>query len=145
MKMSRGAHYCPVQLANIPPPFIVDSIVSAHGTAIFYEDSASVSEWAGKFPAYKDVFPDWSLQSSGMHQFTLWTALDAAGLGANLQHYQIVESVVTRAAEMYKVPKSWSMQAQLVFGALAEGGRPTEVSTNSERGRRERKGVMGQC
>jgi len=62
-----------------------------------------------------------------MHQFTLWTALDAAGLGANLQHYQIVESVVTRAAEMYKVPESWSMQAQLVFGGVAEGGRPTEA------------------
>ena len=68
-----------------------------------------------------------------MHQFTLWTALDAAGLGANLQHYQIVESVVTRAAEMYKVPESWSMQAQLVFGAVAEGGRPTEVSNRRAR------------
>lgn len=82
-----------------------------------------------------------------MHQFTLWTALDAAGLGANLQHYQIVESVVTRAAEMYKVPESWSMQAQLVFGGVADGGRPTEVSATRGRtwGAYGRVEVMRKC
>jgi predicted oxidoreductase (fatty acid repression mutant protein) len=66
------------------------------------------------------------LTRSGMHQFVLWTALEAEGLGANLQHYQIVESVSTRAADMYDVPKSWDMKAQLVFGGVKEGGRPTE-------------------
>ena len=72
------------------------------------------------------LFPQWSEHTSAMHQFTLWTALDAAGLGCNLQHYQAVPTVQTRAREMYKLPEDWDMKAQLVFGGVKEGGYPAE-------------------
>lgn len=83
---------------------------------MFYEDDATVSEYQNKFAAYKDIFPAWSEHTSGIHQFVLWTALEAEGLGANLQHYQTVASVSQRASEMYDIPKSWIQKAQLVFG-----------------------------
>lgn len=99
----------------------------AYGTILFYEDSATVRQFQDKFAAYHDIFPEWSVQSGGMHQFVLWTALEAEGLGANLQHYQVVESVSKEAAGMFGVPESWDMAAQLVFGGIEEGGRPTEA------------------
>jgi uncharacterized protein len=52
-----------------------------------------------------------------MHQFTLWTALEAEGLGANLQHYNPV--IDDKVAAQWNVPKDWELNAQLVFGRPA--------------------------
>lgn len=49
-----------------------------------------------------------------MLQFAVWTALEAEGLGANLQHYNPL--VDAKVAEEWKVPSSWKLSAQLVFG-----------------------------
>ena len=54
-----------------------------------------------------------------MHQYTLWTALTAEGHGANLQHYQ--PPITPKLAEMFDVPKDWSLKAQLVFGKPLAG------------------------
>lgn len=39
------------------------------------------------YAAYADKFPGWATQSDAMTQFAVWTALEAEGLGCNLQHY----------------------------------------------------------
>ncbi|KAL4785241.1 Nitroreductase-like protein [Aspergillus varians] len=49
-----------------------------------------------------------------MHQFAVWTLLEAEGLGANLQHYNPM--LETRASEEWNIPGDWSLKAQLVFG-----------------------------
>lgn len=52
-----------------------------------------------------------------MHEFVLWTALEAEGFGANLQHYNpIVNQKVTA---QWKLPEDWELDAQLVFGVSA--------------------------
>ena len=56
-----------------------------------------------------------------MHQYVLWTALEAEGCGANLQHYNPVIDI--KAKEHWKIDMEWSLKAQLVFGGLAEGAR----------------------
>ena len=56
-----------------------------------------------------------------MHQFVLWTALEAEGLGANLQHYNPLIDV--KLGTLFDVPESWNLKAQLVFGK-PEGERP---------------------
>jgi predicted oxidoreductase (fatty acid repression mutant protein) len=56
-----------------------------------------------------------------MHQYYLWTALEAEGLGANLQHYNPLPD--QKAAELFNIPLEWSLKAQLVFGTPAEGAR----------------------
>jgi len=62
-----------------------------------------------------------------MAQFTFWTALESMGpIGANLQHYQYIQTVTERSREMYKLPQDWDLKAQLVFGGLSEGAFPTE-------------------
>lgn len=77
-----------------------------------------------KFALYADKFPIFATQSDAMLQFVLWTALEAEGLGANLQHYNPI--VDRRVAEEWNVPSSWQLNAQLVFGGrAAEPGEKT--------------------
>ncbi len=59
-----------------------------------------------------------------MLQFAVWTALHAEGVGANLQHYNPL--VDAKVAEEWKVPATWKLSAQLVFGGrVAEAGEKT--------------------
>lgn len=67
-----------------------------------------------KFAIYADRFPVWATQSNAMLQYAVWTALEAEGLGANIQHYNPL--VDERVAAEWKVPSTWKLQAQLVFG-----------------------------
>jgi predicted oxidoreductase (fatty acid repression mutant protein) len=49
-----------------------------------------------------------------MLQFAVWTALEAEGLGANLQHYNPL--IDAKIAEEWKLPTTWKLSAHLVFG-----------------------------
>ncbi len=58
---------------------------NAYGSVLFFEDQDAVKGLQNKFPLYQDRFPDWSVQSDGMHQIAVWTALELEGFGASLQ------------------------------------------------------------
>jgi hypothetical protein len=49
-----------------------------------------------------------------MNTFNLWTALEAAGLGCNLGHYN--PWIDQRVGAEFKVPVTWRLTSQLVFG-----------------------------
>ncbi len=66
----------------------INSFAAGAGTVLFYEDRHVVAGLQDKYPAYADNFPIWSEQASGIAQFSVWTALANAGIGASLQHYQ---------------------------------------------------------
>ncbi|RHZ57673.1 uncharacterized protein CDV56_104573 [Aspergillus thermomutatus] len=87
---------------------------AGYETVLFYEDPAPYGKLGGKWPMPKDKFPQWSEHANGMHQFALWTLLEAEGLGCNLQHYSPM--LDARVAEQWEVPANWSLKAQLVFG-----------------------------
>jgi len=53
----------------------INSFQSGYGTLLFFEDQAVVEGLQEQFSLYKDNFPIWSLQSSGMLQFAIWTSL----------------------------------------------------------------------
>ncbi|KAH6648923.1 Nitroreductase-like protein [Truncatella angustata] len=84
------------------------------GSILFFEESETVKKQQSDYPAYADKFPGWAAQSDGMLQHTLWVALEAEGLGANLQHYSPV--IDQKVAAQWDVPSSWKLNAQLVFG-----------------------------
>ncbi|MGR4029005.1 nitroreductase family protein, partial [Bacillus sp. ZZQ-131] len=66
------------------------------------------------FALYKDNFPTWSQQSSGMLQFAIWTALEIEGFGATLQHYNpLIDEEVRKE---WDVPENWKLTAQMPFG-----------------------------
>ncbi|KAI5200621.1 hypothetical protein AUEXF2481DRAFT_3029 [Aureobasidium subglaciale EXF-2481] len=99
----------------------LDGFKAGHGTILFYEDPNPVKKLQSQFALYAQHFPGWATQSNAMAQYHLWTALEAEGCGANLQHYNPV--VDSRVCTEWNVPQEWELKAQLVFGGVAEGAR----------------------
>lgn len=94
----------------------VNSFKNGFGTVLYFEDQAVVEGLQEQFALYKDNFPVWSLQSSGMLQFTIWNKLAEVGLGASLQHYNplIDEQVKVE----WNLPLQWKLLAQMPFGNI---------------------------
>ncbi len=55
------------------------------------------------------------MQSAGMLQYAVWTALSTEGMGASLQHYNPI--IDAEVAQVFNVPKSWKLIAQMPFGS----------------------------
>ena len=87
---------------------------NGYGTVLFFEDSSVIANLQEQFALYADNFPVWSQQSSGMLQFVIWTALEAEGFGASLQHYNPLIDDKVRAE--WSLPESWKLVAQMPFG-----------------------------
>jgi hypothetical protein len=96
----------------------MDAFQNAFGTVLFFEDQEVVEGLQEQFALYKDNFPIWSLQSSGMLQFTVWVSLEDAGLGASLQHYNPL--IDDQVKEEWNLPKKWKLHAQIPFGKPVE-------------------------
>ncbi|PWN39950.1 Nitroreductase, partial [Ceraceosorus guamensis] len=94
----------------------LEAFAGATGTVLFFEDDASLEASAKRNPGVASQFSPWSLQSSGIAQGNVWNALTAAGYGANLQHV-IPSTSPLAAAELLKLPATWRIHAELVFGS----------------------------
>jgi predicted oxidoreductase (fatty acid repression mutant protein) len=95
------------------------SFKAGYGTLLYYVDKDAVAELTAKFPKYTEKFTLWAQHSCAMHQFVIWSALEAEGLGASLQHYNpLIDDAVK---QRWNVPQSWELVAQMPFG------RPTEM------------------
>ncbi len=92
----------------------MNGFAAGYGTVLFYEDETVVEGLQKQFPTYKDNFPLWSLQSNGMLQYVVWTALELEGLGCSLQHYNpLIDDEVRKE---WNVPAEWKLIAQMPFG-----------------------------
>ncbi|KAJ4363940.1 putative nitroreductase [Neocucurbitaria cava] len=99
----------------------VSGFKAGYGTALFLEDPEPVEALRKGFPIFAHHFGDWSEHTSAMHQFALWTALEAEGLGASLQHYNPIIDI--KAQEHWNIPVDWKLRSQLVFGGkVADAG-----------------------
>lgn len=58
---------------------------------------------------------------------SVWTLLEAQGLGCNLQHYSPM--IDARVSEQWNIPLEWSLKSQLVFGKPT--GSPREKTFES--------------
>nr|POF06963.1 putative nitroreductase hbn1 [Quercus suber] len=92
---------------------------AAYGSILFYEAPEPTKKLQSNMPEYADKFPVWAEHTSAMHQYMLWTALHAEGLGCNLQHYNPLPD--QQAAATWNIPAEWSLKAQMVFGGREEG------------------------
>lgn len=92
----------------------MQSFSAGYGTVLFFEDKNVVKGLQEQFPSYSDAFPGYSLQSSGMLQYIVWTSLESLGFGASLQHYNpLVNAAVQKK---WDLPESWELIAQMPFG-----------------------------
>lgn len=97
----------------------------AYGTILFWDDLTAIKQFTDEAPEiYKDKCEEWAIQSNGMHQYHIWTALETLGLGANLQHYNpLIDEQVRKT---WGQPKEWALKAQMVFGTPVEGAQLPE-------------------
>ncbi|BGP13146.1 hypothetical protein JCM10213_000276 [Rhodosporidiobolus nylandii] len=103
----------------------------AAGTVLLYEDQATVKGLQENIPLYAAQFPDWSEHTHGIHAFAIWTALEAEGLGANLQHYNpLIDADV---AKEFSLPTEWKLRGQLVFGKPEQPAGEKEFKPIEER------------
>ena len=92
----------------------INSFKNGYGTVLFFEDSSVIESLQQQFALYKDNFPIWSEQASGMHQFVIWTALEVEGFGASLQHYnELIENDIKKE---WSIPENWKLIGQMPFG-----------------------------
>ena len=109
----------------------IDSFRNGYASVLFFEDQNVVKNLQEQFSLYKDNFPVWSQQSSGMLQYVIWTSLAVEGLGASLQHYnEIIEEDV---AKEWSIPSGWKLVAQMPFGKPVSGAGEKEFLPLDER------------
>ncbi|GAA0752129.1 nitroreductase family protein [Clostridium sartagoforme] len=109
----------------------VNSFKAGYGTVLYFEDFNVIEALQNQFALYKDNFPVWAEQTSGMLQFAIWTALSMEGLGATLQHYtELIEEEVKRE---FNLPSSWKMVAQMPFGKGTAPAGEKEFTSIEER------------
>lgn len=92
----------------------MNAFKSGYGSVLFFEDNSVIESLQNKFASYKDNFPIWSQQSSGMLQFVVWTALELEGFGASLQHYNPL--IDEEVKQTWGIPSEWKLIAQMPFG-----------------------------
>ncbi len=92
----------------------INGFAAGHATLLFFEDQTTVEGLQKQFPNFADNFPLWSLQASGMVQYSVWTALSSEGLGVNIQHYNPL--IDEEVAKTFDVPASWKLLTQMVVG-----------------------------
>ncbi|GAD98358.1 conserved hypothetical protein [Paecilomyces variotii No. 5] len=98
---------------------------NGYGTVLFFVDYESLDPIKKQFALYADKFDPFALESNAMSQYLVWTALEAEGFGANLQHYSPLIDI--KVQENWNVPASWKLDAQLVFGTPASKDLPEKT------------------
>ncbi|OCK80660.1 Nitroreductase, partial [Lepidopterella palustris CBS 459.81] len=97
----------------------IKGFAAAYGTCMFFDDDTAVNELTPRFAALSKQYPEWFEHSNGMNQYIVWTALEAEGLGCNLQHYQPM--ITPAVVKEWNVPASWHLKCQMVFGKPTAG------------------------
>jgi len=92
----------------------MNSFRNGYGSILFFEDQSVVEGLQVKLPSYKDNFPLWSLQSSGMLQYIIWASLELEGFGVSLQHYNPLIDEEVR--QEWSIPESWRLMSEMVLG-----------------------------
>lgn len=95
----------------------IASFRSGFGSVLFFEDDATIQALQEQFALYKDNFPIWAQHSTGIAQFSVWTALANEHIGASLQHYN--ELIENDVKSKWNIPLSWKLTAQMPFGGIA--------------------------
>ncbi|KAI9800038.1 MAG: hypothetical protein M1833_003567 [Piccolia ochrophora] len=102
----------------------IEDFRAAYGTILFFEDIQTTHKLQTTYPSYQDREPTWAAHTAGMHQLIIWTALEAEGLGANLQHYNPLIDGKVRTE--WDILPEWNLNSQLVIGNPM--GEPKEKS-----------------
>lgn len=99
-------------------PEKISGFRGGNGTLLFFEDLAVVEEKGDIAKSYKDTFPDWSQQGSGIIQYAVWLLLTEQGISASLQHYH--KLIEDKVREEWHIPPTWKLISQMPYGKAEE-------------------------
>ncbi len=106
------------RFASTKQPEKISGFRGGNGTLLFFEDLTVVEEKGNIAKSYKDTFPDWSQQGSGIIQYAVWLLLTEQGISASLQHYhKLIEEQVR---EEWHIPTTWQLISQMPYGKADE-------------------------
>jgi len=116
----------------------IKEYAAGYGTVMFFEDTAVVDGISAKIPTMAKHFPVWSENSTGMLQFSVWTALASEGMGASLQHYAAYsDEIAANVLKEFNLPLTWKCTAMMPFGVATgepgQAGRPKTFNPIEER------------
>ncbi len=94
----------------------IDSFKNGYGTILFFVDKAAVKLLVDQFPTYASKFSEWSKQSAGMLELSIWSGLKELNIGASLQHYNPVIDKMVK--ELFDIPENYELNAQMPFGGI---------------------------
>lgn len=106
------------RFASTKTPEKISGFRGGNGTLLFFEDMAVVEEKGEIAKSYKDTFPDWSQQGSGIIQYAVWLLLTEQGISASLQHYHKLIEEEVRA--QWHIPPTWTLISQMPYGKADE-------------------------
>lgn len=95
---------------------MAQGFTNAYGSVLFLESQEDLDGLAAKNPLFGNLVPEWGDVSNGMHQYLAWTAFELEGLGCNLQHFNFMPEFSEAVSEKWKIPATWKLKSQLVFG-----------------------------
>jgi len=102
----------------------INGFKGGYGTVLFFEDMAAVKALQEKYALYKDNFPVWSDNGTGILQYLVWASFAGEGLGASLQHYHPL--INDWVAKKTGAPSTWKLTAQMPFGVATAPAGPKE-------------------
>ncbi|MDR0980832.1 MAG: nitroreductase family protein [Methanocalculaceae archaeon] len=117
--------------AHVPPEKFgpteekITGFANGYATVLYFDDTAVTESFEEQFPRYRENFRPWAEQANGMLQFAVWTALEDAGFGANLQHYNPI--IDDEVKQTFSIPENWRLIAQMPFG------KPTAAALSVEK------------
>ncbi|MFA6667298.1 MAG: nitroreductase family protein [Bacilli bacterium] len=92
----------------------IDVFKAAYGTILVYKDIEKIDDLKKSFPGFSNRQDYWGEQNVGILAYALWLELVNLGYGANMQHYDpLIDDVLMKR---YSIPKTWKLEAQIVFG-----------------------------
>jgi len=109
----------------------IGSFSAGYGTILYFDETNTTKSLQEQFPLYKDNFEVWAEHQNAMLQFVIWTALEDAGFGASLQHYNPL--IDEEVKNIFQIPPSWRLIAQMPFGLPTSPAGEKEFLPLSER------------
>lgn len=88
----------------------LDGYSAGYGTVLFLEDEDTIEASKKRSPQFGDLFETWTEASSAMLQYVVWTALEAEGFGASLQHHTAMMNELNPALhKAFDIPAQWKV------------------------------------
>ncbi|MBS0970981.1 MULTISPECIES: nitroreductase family protein [Yersiniaceae] len=109
----------------------ISSFAAGAGTVLFFEDDRVIDDLQKQYALYADNFPVWSEHSTGIAQFSVWSALAQVKIGASLQHYNpLIDEAVH---QQWHLPAHWRLRAQMPFGSILQPPGEKSYMADEER------------